>query len=87
MIFFFNADDEDDTVIVNSEEWEVRKSDEICDTLKIEATNEYAICINNRLLHFISKPTYKKIMYKLRGQYGDVNKMYITRSGERVTFD
>lgn len=87
MIFFFNADDEDDTVIVNSEEWEVRKSDEICDTLKIEATNEYAICINNRLLHFISKPTYKKIMYKLRGQYSDVNKMYITKNGERVTFD
>ena len=43
MIFFFNADDEDDTVIVNSEEWEVRKSDEICDTLKIEATNEASI--------------------------------------------
>jgi hypothetical protein len=87
MIFFFNADDEDDTVIVNSEEWEVRKSDEVCDTLKIEATNEYVICINNRPLHFISKPTYKKIMYKLRGQYGDVNKMYITKNGERVTFD
>lgn len=87
MIFFFNADDEDDTVIVNSEEWEVRKSGEVCDMLKIEAKNEYVICINNKPCHFISKATYKKIMYKLRGQYGDVNKMYITKKGERVTFD